>query len=94
MAIGLPIAISFAVIGFFGLAWSRSINAALETLGAAPYTWASMESFVCLVLFVLMGMFAFLSGISNELFDTARKWFAKYQGGLAQATILACAGFI
>ncbi|MBN2059543.1 MAG: TRAP transporter large permease [Deltaproteobacteria bacterium] len=93
MAIGLPIAISFAVIGFFGMAWSRGINAALETLGSAPYTWASMESFVCLILFVLMGMFAFLSGISNELFDAARKWFARYQGGLAQATILACAGF-
>ena len=93
MAIGLPIGVSFAVVGFAGLSLSRGLNAALETLGAAPYTYASIESFTCLVLFVLMGMFAFQSGISAELFDTARKWFAKFPGGLAQATILACAGF-
>jgi C4-dicarboxylate transporter DctM subunit len=93
MAAGLPIGISFAVVGLIGLILTRGAQAALVTLGSAPYTWASMEPFVCLLLFVLMGMFAFESGISNELFDTARKWFARFPGGLAQATILACAGF-
>lgn len=93
MALGLPIGISFAVVGFVGLWVTRGLSAALETLGAAPYTYASMESFTCLVLFVLMGMFAFQSGISGELFETARKWFSRFPGGLAQATILACAGF-
>lgn len=93
MALGLPIGISFALTGFVGLMWTRGINAAIETLGAAPYTYSSMESFVCLILFVLMGIFAFQAGLSQDLYDAARKWFSKFHGGLAYATILACAGF-
>jgi TRAP-type mannitol/chloroaromatic compound transport system permease large subunit len=38
-------------------------------------------------MFVLMGEFLFISGISDELFTTFRHWFGKLRGGLAMATI-------
>jgi tripartite ATP-independent transporter DctM subunit len=46
-----------------------------------------------LPLFVLMGQFAFQSGISEELYRTAYKWIGKQPGGLALATNIACTGF-
>jgi len=44
-------------------------------------------------LFVLMGQIAYHSGISTRLFDAAYKFIGHLPGGLAIATIGACAGF-
>jgi tripartite ATP-independent transporter DctM subunit len=44
-------------------------------------------------LFVLMGQVAFHSGISGRLFNSAHKFFGHLRGGLAIATIGACAAF-
>jgi tripartite ATP-independent transporter DctM subunit len=52
-----------------------------------------MEMLIALPLFVLMGNFAFQSGISADLFEAANKWLGRLPGGLAQATTLACTGF-
>jgi len=40
-----------------------------------------------------MGTFASASGISKRLYDTAHAWLGHWKGGLAIATIFACAGF-
>jgi len=40
-----------------------------------------------------MGTFASASGISKRLYDTAHAWLGHWRGGLAIATIFACAGF-
>jgi C4-dicarboxylate transporter DctM subunit len=42
---------------------------------------------------VLMGQFAFVSGISTDIYKTVYTWMGHLKGGLAMATILACAGF-
>jgi len=44
-------------------------------------------------LFVLMGEIAFHAGISRKIYDTAYAWLGFIPGGLAVATIGACAGF-
>lgn len=44
-------------------------------------------------MFVFMGAVAFYSGISGRLFDTAHKFLSRLPGGLALATVFACAGF-
>jgi tripartite ATP-independent transporter DctM subunit len=44
-------------------------------------------------LFILMGQIAFHSGISSRLFDVAYHFIGHRPGGLAVATVGACAGF-
>lgn len=93
MLLGMPIAFSFAIVGCIGLWLARGLNAGLSILGSGPLTWASLEPFITLALFILMGLIAFTSGISGELYTTAHKWVGRFRGGLAQATVLACTGF-
>ena len=40
-----------------------------------------------------MGQFSFFSGISSRLYKSAYNWLGHMRGGLAMATIGACAGF-
>ncbi|MFQ6078558.1 MAG: TRAP transporter large permease, partial [Thermodesulfobacteriota bacterium] len=44
-------------------------------------------------MFILMGTFAFASGISRRLYETTYTWVGELRGGLTMATVLACAGF-
>ena len=44
-------------------------------------------------LFILMGNFVARAGLANELFRAAFTFIGHVRGGLAHATIIACAGF-
>ena len=44
-------------------------------------------------MFILMGSFAFASGISQRLYRTCYVWMGQFRGGLTVATVIACAGF-
>ena len=44
-------------------------------------------------MFILMGTFAFASGISRKLFRTTYTWIGHWRGGLTIATVFASAGF-
>ena len=46
-----------------------------------------------LPLFLMMGSFAAVSGLSEDLYELAHVLFGRYRGGLALATIGSCAGF-
>ena len=89
----MPIGFSFAIVGFLGFIAIRNLNQALSLLGMIPYSWCSSYMLVVIPLFVLMGQFAFHSGISGDLYTAAYKWIGKQPGGLALATQLACTGF-
>ena len=91
--LGMPIGFSFAIVGFIGFTIIRNVSQALSLLGLIPYSWASGYMLVVIPLFVLMGQFAFQSGISTNLYITAYKWVGRKPGGLALATQLACTGF-
>lgn len=91
--VGMPIAFSFALIGFVGVLLIKGVGPGLSMLGAAPWQWSTQSGLVVVPLFVLMGQFAFYSGISRDLFTAANKWLGRFPGGLALATDLACTGF-
>ncbi len=93
VALGMPIGFTFATVGFLGFALVRNLDAALNLLAAVPYTWGSTYTMIVIPLFVLMGQFAFHSGISGDLYTAAYKWVGRRPGGLALATNLACTGF-
>lgn len=93
IALGMPIAFSFGIVGFVGSILIMGIGPGLSLIGSAPYFWASMASLIVVPLFILMGEFAFYSGVSADLFNTGHKWVGRLPGGLALATMLACTGF-
>lgn len=90
---GMPIAIAFGLIGFLGTVALSGLDPALALIGSAPWQWASEGSFMVIPLFILMGTFAYYSGISQDLYVAAYKWLGRLPGGLAIATNLACTGF-
>jgi len=92
MSLRVPIAFSMAVVGFAGLWWMRSWNAAVastttEILDIAKYTLSVVP------LFVLMGNFVTRAGMSRELYAAAYSFIGHRRGGLSMSTVMACAGF-
>ncbi len=90
---GLPIAFSFASMGCIGIIMIQGVNAGIASLGEAAYSETASYVLTTIPFFVLMGQFAFHSGISRDLFVAAYRWMGKLPGGLALATTLACTGF-
>lgn len=90
---GMNIGLAMLLTGFVGYAWVRGFSAALTMLCTAPFSNAANYNFSVIPLFTLMGCFAFASGLSEGLFDVGHKWLGRLPGGLACATVAACAGF-
>jgi tripartite ATP-independent transporter DctM subunit len=93
LALRMPIGLAMALVGAIGIAALNSPEAALTVLGSYPYSYAAVHALSVIPLFVLMGNFALVSGMSSDLFAAAYAWIGHRRGGLASATILACAGF-
>jgi len=93
MALGLPIAFTMTFVGFGGLVMLLGIRGALQSLEIVPFSSLLSYLLTVIPMFILMGQFAFHSGISKELFDFAHKWLAKLPGGLACSTVAGCAMF-
>ena len=93
MFLGMNIGAAMLFVGFGGYFYVVNFHAALGVLQTIPSTQASAYSLVVIPLFVLMGNFAFAAGMSEGLYDVAHKWLGRLPGGLACATIAACAGF-
>jgi len=89
----MPIGLAMALVGALGVAAINSPQAALNSLGSFPYSHAAVQAFAVIPLFVLMGNFAAVSGMGKDLYAAAYAWMGHRRGGLASATVLACAGF-
>ena len=93
LALRMPIGLAMSLVGAIGVAILNSPHAALNSLGSFPYSHAAVQAFAVIPLFVLMGNFAAVSGMGADLYAAAYAWIGHRRGGLASATILACAGF-
>jgi tripartite ATP-independent transporter DctM subunit len=93
MALRMPIGIAMLLVGIVGFAVLNGVPAALAALGSYPYQYAAVYDFAVIPLFVLMGNLGSVSGMARDLYSAAYAWIGHVRGGLAHATILACAGF-
>jgi tripartite ATP-independent transporter DctM subunit len=93
LAIRIPVGIVMMMIGAVGIGLLNGWPAAMATLGSEPFVIASNFELMIIPLFVLMGNLASISGMSRDLFGAAYAWIGHWRGGLASATIAACAGF-
>ena len=91
--LGMNIGLALFLVGFVGYATVVSPKAAMVVLRTMPATQASNYSFMVIPLFIVMGNFAFHAGLSGKLYSAGEKWLSRLPGGLACATIAACAGF-
>jgi tripartite ATP-independent transporter DctM subunit len=80
-------------MGFIGFAYLVGIGPALGLLKTVPYTTFASHSLSVIPLFILMGVFSFSAGISKDLYEAVYKWLGNLRGGLAMATVGACACF-
>ena len=90
---GLPIGVGMASVGFLGFAVLVGVGPALGLLKSVPYDTFANYDLSVIPLFILMGSFAFAAGMSENLFNAVYKWIGHFRGGVAQATIVACACF-
>jgi tripartite ATP-independent transporter DctM subunit len=91
--LGVHIGIALFIVGSVGLIALSGISPALGLLQIRPFELLRSYTFAVVPLFILMGHFAFMTGITKDLFSAAHRWVGHFPGGLAIATCLACAGF-
>jgi len=89
----MPVGFVMAFLGLLGFSYMVSLEGGLRMLAKDFYTVFGAYSLTVVPLFILMGQVTFHSGVSSKLFDAAYKFIGHLPGGLAMATIAACAGF-
>ena len=93
MALRVPIGVAMGLVGVSGFAVLGGLKPALNLLGNVPLSVLTDYNLAVIPMFILMGAFASHSGMSRELFAAGRAWLGHRRGGLAYASIAACAGF-
>ena len=89
----MPIAIAMGIVGFIGFAELRNFRAAISMVGRLIIDTAQDYGLSVIPLFILMGLFVNKGGLSRELYQVSYAFLGHLRGGLAMATIVACAGF-
>ncbi|MEJ2040285.1 MAG: TRAP transporter large permease subunit, partial [Desulfosarcinaceae bacterium] len=89
----MHIGISMTLVGFVGFAWIVGWDPALGLLRTVPYSTFASQGMSVIPLFILMGSFAFAAGMSEDLYRTVHNMLGHLKGGLAMATVVACACF-
>ena len=88
-----PIALAMLLVGGGGTVMLVGWKALLGKFYADPYYLFTSHYLAVIPLFLLMGQFAFHSGMSHSLFVCANKLLGRRRGGVAMAVIGACAVF-
>ena len=88
----IGLAMMLAGIGGIWLALGDS-NMFMSKLKTETFSTFSSYSLTIIPMFLLMGQFATLSGMSSALFRAAESWLGHRKGGVAMASVGACAGF-
>jgi tripartite ATP-independent transporter DctM subunit len=90
---GMNIGLALLLVGAAGYAMVVNPAAAIGLLRKVPSTQAGTYTFIVIVLFIMMGNFAYQAGLSSALYKAGNKWLSRLPGNLACATIAASAGF-
>lgn len=90
----VPIGLAMFLVGLFGLYFANGDwIMALARLKDETYSTFSSYSLSIVPMFLLMGHFATLGGMSTALFKAAESFLGHKRGGVAMASVGACAGF-
>ena len=93
VVLGVRVYVAAALTGFLGLVCLKGWDIALGIAGTIPHSKTVTYPLSVLPLFILIGFLAFHAGLTNRLFEAARRWIGWVPGGLAVSTVAASAGF-
>lgn len=91
--VGMPVGFAMAIVGFVGYCYVLNFNAGLGLLSTEFWLTFSRYGLTVIPLFIFMGQIAFYSGVNKKLYDAAYQWVGHIRGGIAMATVMACAAF-
>ena len=91
--LGIPVGFAMGIVGFCGFCYIISFKAGLNMLSAVLWETFSKYGLTVIPLFIFMGQIAFYSGVNEKLYNAAYKWVGQIRGGIAMATVMACAAF-
>lgn len=89
----VPVAIAMGIVGVVGAALISDWQQVAYVLGNAPFEAISPYGLSVVPLFIFMGVFAARAGLSQNLYSSVHAFLGHLRGGLAMATIGACAAF-
>ena len=89
----LPLAVAMGAVGFVGLGLLRGWQPAMANAAQVVFDTGFAYTLSVVPLFILMGNLVARAGLAHELFRAAYAFVGHVRGGLAHATVLACAGF-
>ncbi|EAQ24170.1 TRAP transporter large permease [Roseovarius sp. 217] len=106
VVLGMRVAFAAALAGVVGLVWifwSKkgydgdqflwAVTVAVKTAGQVPHSKVSSQALSLIPTFILIGYLAYYAGLTQALFEAAKRWVAWVPGGLAVSTVFATAGF-
>ncbi len=104
--LGMRVAFAAAMAGMTGLIWifwakkgydpeqfMWALTVSVKTAGQVPHSKVASQALSLIPTFILIGYLAYYAGLTQALFEAAKRWFAWVPGGLAVSTIFATAGF-
>jgi C4-dicarboxylate transporter, DctM subunit len=93
MAIRIPISVSMFIAGVIGYVAQTGWLPLANFLNTQSYARFASYDLSVIPLFILMGHFATQGGLSRALFQFAAGVMGRFKGGLAMASVFACAAF-
>jgi tripartite ATP-independent transporter DctM subunit len=89
----VPLAVVMGLLGLIAAIAYLGLEPALTVLGNESVQFLTNPAIAVLPMFLMMGSFAVVAGMSSDVYELAHKLLAHRRGGLALATIGGCAGF-
>lgn len=93
IALHVPIGVAIGISGVVGFGFLGGWGPAFSLIGTEYITVFTNAELAVIPLFLLMGSFAGVSGLSSDIYRLAYAFIGHRRGGLAMATIGGCAGF-
>src|ERR1700726_3121176 len=90
MLLRVPVGMAMGLVGITGFGYLTGFAPALKLVGQTTMRTVTDYSFGVIPMFLLMGAFVSVSGISRELFRAANTFVGHWRGGLGIASVGAC----
>src|SRR5438270_14092061 len=89
MLLRVPVGMAMGLVGVTGFGYLVGFSPAMKLVGQTTMRTVTDYTFGVIPMFLLMGAFVSVSGISCELFRAANTFVGHWRGGLGIATIRA-----
>jgi C4-dicarboxylate transporter DctM subunit len=93
MVLYVPLTAAMGLLGLVGTMLMIDPAPALSVLGNEAVQFLTNSQVAVLPMFLMMGSFAVVAGLSSDIYELAHTLLSHRRGGLALATIGGCGGF-